>query len=733
MAVFTTSDKLGQRPTVSAAAPIQGYNAGAPQRAAIDAAGQLRQTGKQIEQFGANITTEEERRAKEAQAEQEKQTRVNDAMRLTQFRSALTRQNIAFKNSIADSNDYQSFSKDHAAALDSVKKQFDGQFLTPEAQVEFETSFGDFQDKEGYEINQIVRAKNKDRILANTEQTKADNYAAMELANTDEEFNSLVMNNMELDEGLYDSGIYDQTTFGAKLRENEQAIADIWVKRQPTDKIIELITQSLSGGETGKSYVDVVKGIESGGNPNAKNPNSSAKGIYQWTDATARQYGLLGDGFDYRGDPEKEDAAFKQLTEDNRVQLYNDLGREPTDQELYLAHQQGASGAAKLILNPNANAVDVLSGIGVNPKTARDSIVNNGGNENMTAGEFVNKWSESYDKKSGGAARKKTGTPIDIMDRDKVEKWLTYAQSKKEEEIKAQELALELPKIQKKQNQNKMINEIVFDQSISPEERIATIQLAKLQGQVEDGWAGDAVAFINSTKPDAIKPPSPEVQLSAFVELKGMLSDLDKATESLGETRWFSDADEVTPDKLSKYEDFQKAVFQKVANKEISPSEAQSFLGGITERFDRTLEAAQSGATRQTYAGIKGYGNYLLKRIGEISANTGMGEAQQRDLFNAAQKFLGAFDENGDYQASGQYRSSDNYLMDSRALNEAVNLAMQEINNKNYAGVIDTKNPPNMVVAAVKSPPKDYPDARLAPDGFYYIKNDDGSYSRVKE
>ncbi|MEZ0171027.1 transglycosylase SLT domain-containing protein [Microvirga sp. TS319] len=125
-------------------------------------------------------------------------------------------------------------------------------------------------------------------------------------------------------------------------------------------------------------YLSQTAAIESQFNPNAQNPNSSAGGLFQFTDGTAKQYGLSN-----KFDPAASTDAAARLAADNRAYLSKALGREPTAHELYLAHQQGAGSAAKLLSNPNARAADVLGA---------KAVALNGGNETMTAGEFAQKW-----------------------------------------------------------------------------------------------------------------------------------------------------------------------------------------------------------------------------------------------------------------------------------------------------------------------------------------------------
>lgn len=122
--------------------------------------------------------------------------------------------------------------------------------------------------------------------------------------------------------------------------------------------------------------------IESGGDPNAQNPNSSAGGMFQFIDSTAQQYGLTN-----KMDPRASADAAARLAADNAAHLRAALGREPTAAELYLAHQQGAGGAARLLANPDAPATSIVG---------NDAVTLNGGNTRMSARDFSNKWTGKF-------------------------------------------------------------------------------------------------------------------------------------------------------------------------------------------------------------------------------------------------------------------------------------------------------------------------------------------------
>lgn len=118
-------------------------------------------------------------------------------------------------------------------------------------------------------------------------------------------------------------------------------------------------------------------GIESHFDPGAKNPKSSAGGLFQFIDSTAKRYGLSN-----KYDAAQSADAAARLWKDNKATLTRSLGREPTNGELYLAHQQGPSGAAKVIKNPDASLAST-----VGAKAARLN-----GGAGMTNRQFVSLW-----------------------------------------------------------------------------------------------------------------------------------------------------------------------------------------------------------------------------------------------------------------------------------------------------------------------------------------------------
>lgn len=88
------------------------------------------------------------------------------------------------------------------------------------------------------------------------------------------------------------------------------------------------------------------------GNPNAKNPDSSAQGIYQFTIGTWKRmmalYPELGLTLNGRGNPEQEDKAIRKFTELNAEVLRRN-GIPETYGNLYSLHFLGESGGLKAL------------------------------------------------------------------------------------------------------------------------------------------------------------------------------------------------------------------------------------------------------------------------------------------------------------------------------------------------------------------------------------------------
>jgi Transglycosylase SLT domain len=164
------------------------------------------------------------------------------------------------------------------------------------------------------------------------------------------------------------------------------------------ENVVSSLASQISGAiqkaarSTGISfqYLLTTAQIESGLNPQAQAPTSSAKGLYQFIDQTwlgtvkndgpalglgqyANAITQTADGryevadptaraaiMKLRNDPSTSAMMAGALARNNAAQLQASTGRAPSEGELYAAHFLGPDGAGRLIntaaSNPNANA-----------------------------------------------------------------------------------------------------------------------------------------------------------------------------------------------------------------------------------------------------------------------------------------------------------------------------------------------------------------------------------------
>ena len=132
-----------------------------------------------------------------------------------------------------------------------------------------------------------------------------------------------------------------------------------------------------------------IAGSESGGNVNAANPRSSAKGVFQFTDATWRGMGgKEGEQFN----PETNVDLGAKFVRQNAEGLKNALGRNPTYGEVYASHFFGLQGAKDLMrMDPRTPINQAVSSqvIKANPNLRGKTIGEVLGNLQSKMGEGI--------------------------------------------------------------------------------------------------------------------------------------------------------------------------------------------------------------------------------------------------------------------------------------------------------------------------------------------------------
>lgn len=138
------------------------------------------------------------------------------------------------------------------------------------------------------------------------------------------------------------------------------------------------------------NFANAVADIESSHGTNMGDVRKSqyAGNVFQVGPEERRMLGVSGMG----STEEQVDYGVRLLAQ-RRKELSDKLGREVTNAEVYLAHQQGVSGAAALITHPSVPAGELVPG---------RNISANMGDPSRPASEFVSLWEQ---KVQGRAAR----------------------------------------------------------------------------------------------------------------------------------------------------------------------------------------------------------------------------------------------------------------------------------------------------------------------------------------
>ena len=147
--------------------------------------------------------------------------------------------------------------------------------------------------------------------------------------------------------------------------------------------------------------------IETGGSfsHTAKNPTSSAHGLFQVIDKTWKGQG----GGDRNNVDEQIRMGLKHIKNAN-ASMRKSLGREPVAHEQYLGHLLGAGGASAVLkADPNAKLIDVVRKY--DSKNA-NNIVNNNGMSGLTVGQAIGKWRNKWNSLSSRYGGNGTSTAM---------------------------------------------------------------------------------------------------------------------------------------------------------------------------------------------------------------------------------------------------------------------------------------------------------------------------------
>ena len=122
------------------------------------------------------------------------------------------------------------------------------------------------------------------------------------------------------------------------------------------NNVQDVIKSSAVENGLSPQFVEKIAKVESNLNPKAKNPKSSASGLFQFTNGTwkemVRRYGKEKNiNLQDKNDPKANAVMASLYLKNNAEQLQNILHRDPTQGEVYGSHVLGLGGMKKLISN----------------------------------------------------------------------------------------------------------------------------------------------------------------------------------------------------------------------------------------------------------------------------------------------------------------------------------------------------------------------------------------------
>lgn len=246
-----------------------------------------------------------------------------------------------------------------------------------------QTSFGIWEDPNSFQIDLSVQQQPEPEFLDVTPPDAINMYPEPEPAPE-----SVALENpvVRASQNLIDT---DLEQFSSIARTPPQGYAEGLNSRQT--EIVDTYRPLWSSLERQynlpKNFLETVAFLESSYRPNVVGVNNpDARGLFQFT--SSAQQDFPHDAFD----PEETSVNAARLNQRNARRLTQRLERQPTPAEMYLAHQQGADGAADIITaDPNTLAMDARLSRGAIERQNMDP-------DTTTVQQFIDKFTNRYNE-----------------------------------------------------------------------------------------------------------------------------------------------------------------------------------------------------------------------------------------------------------------------------------------------------------------------------------------------
>lgn len=411
----TAEDVFGLRDVPRAQVDIKGYDANIISGANINYGKSVEGVGDTL--FSTGVSLEDSYLRNKEKALQDRQRIENTVNRLNEARakSEFYQEQLKIEADHSTRTDYMNFGADASVRLGKVRDKYKGKF-TPDAQEFMNVWFDGEIAKSSAKNEIIVNDKQKEERIVSAQISIDNMMDALKYSKDTGQQRDIFNSVRDTLTTLHDNGDLDSQAYYKAMEDKKAQFARTWVETLPADKRVSVINKAISKtgsdiiGDAAKNFnVDEkwlrkVVFLESSGVSSAK--RGKYVGLTQMGPAAAKDVGVP----DYNKNDAKNLEAAAKYRQLNEKRLEKKLGRKVKDWELYLAHQQGSGGAAKLLLNPDKLAIDTVG---------ERAVTGNGGNKSMTNAEFVARWRDGYKNASefyfDSSAAKKTGTPIDLL------------------------------------------------------------------------------------------------------------------------------------------------------------------------------------------------------------------------------------------------------------------------------------------------------------------------------